>query len=137
AQGGRRDASAVCHLLEGEPWLLGGSAVVAAGGVITSRSHHTIVAWTRREARYWRTRSFGGGTPWRARSRHPRALRPAASAVGARLVSGGTSRSVPRVPGARPRSGLLPGLLALGLLAATAPVNGSAGEMASLKPPNE
>src|SRR5947209_19646872 len=82
------------------------------------------------------TRSFGGGTSWRAKSRHPRALRPAASAVGARLVSGGASRPLPALPGARPRSGLLPWLWPVGLLAREVSVNGSEGEMTDVKPPN-
>jgi len=41
----------------------------------------------------WR-QYLGDGIPRRTRSRRPRALRPAASAVGARLVSGGASQVV-------------------------------------------
>src|SRR6185437_4967498 len=51
----------------------------------------------------------GGGASTSTKPRRPRALRPAASAVGARHVSGGASRACsPAGLGSASRSGLLP-----------------------------
>ena len=106
----------------------GRRAVTSADGCVRHRLAPSLLPGTvRRAARAPRARPgqiVGGGASTSTRPRRPRAKRPAASAVGARHVSGGASRRAPQLAwAARSRSGLLPISGVLGLLASARSVN--------------